>query len=187
MSASAAAPAYVLPPAFIPTQAGGLPPLSPTVSTAAAAAAPLPGLPSSGWPDLNAPPTTTTTAAPQHPAQSLLARLSALGGGAGEGAAPAAASLAAPPATPPYRTISGPPTTPRSLLRTSSLNIKKAAPNRVCCNALLAAYARAIPTQVRACFRCFGGRRGQPLQLRKRSHVASARGLAAWGGREDLT
>lgn len=37
----------------------------------------------------------------------------------------------------------------RGLLRTSSLNTKKSAPNRVCCNALLAAYARANPTQVR--------------------------------------
>lgn len=37
----------------------------------------------------------------------------------------------------------------RGLLRTSSLNTKKSAPNRVCCNALLAAYARAVPTQVR--------------------------------------
>ncbi|GIL87455.1 hypothetical protein Vretifemale_15433, partial [Volvox reticuliferus] len=35
----------------------------------------------------------------------------------------------------------------RGLLRTSSLNTKKSAPNRVCCNALLAAYARATPTQ----------------------------------------
>ncbi|GAX82150.1 hypothetical protein CEUSTIGMA_g9578.t1 [Chlamydomonas eustigma] len=37
----------------------------------------------------------------------------------------------------------------RSLLRTSSLNTKKSAPNRVCCNALLAAYTRAQPCQWR--------------------------------------
>ena len=42
----------------------------------------------------------------------------------------------------------------RGLLRTSSLNTKKSAPNRVCCNALLAAYARATPTQVRVPSRC---------------------------------
>lgn len=57
--------------------------------------------------------------------------------------------------------MAGTPT--RGLLRTSSLNAKKAAPNRVCCNALLAAYARAQPPQVTACplildvfFGCFG-------------------------------
>lgn len=44
------------------------------------------------------------------------------------------------------RTTSCPPYQ-RGLLRTSSLNNKKSAPNRVCCNALLAVYARASPTQ----------------------------------------
>lgn len=38
-------------------------------------------------------------------------------------------------------------------MRTSSLNTKKSAPNRVCCNALLAAYARAVPTQWRRAVR----------------------------------
>ncbi|KAF5842431.1 hypothetical protein DUNSADRAFT_7040 [Dunaliella salina] len=47
-----------------------------------------------------------------------------------------------------YRTASAPSGANRGLLRTSSLNSKKSAPNRVCCNALLAAYARASPTQV---------------------------------------
>lgn len=36
-----------------------------------------------------------------------------------------------------------------ALMRAGSLNTKKSAPNRVCCNALLAAYARASPPQWR--------------------------------------
>eukprot|EP01025_Chloroclados_australasicus_P023761 TRINITY_DN239_c2_g2_i1.p1 TRINITY_DN239_c2_g2~~TRINITY_DN239_c2_g2_i1.p1 ORF type:complete len:1156 (+),score=193.51 TRINITY_DN239_c2_g2_i1:471-3938(+) len=39
------------------------------------------------------------------------------------------------------------------LLRTSSISSKKAAPNRVCCNALLASYARAKPPQWRRALR----------------------------------
>ena len=57
-----------------------------------------------------------------------------------------------PPSTPPM-TSHLEPGGQRSLLRASSLNAKKAAPNRVCCNALLAAYSRAAPPQYRKAVR----------------------------------
>eukprot|EP00210_Caulerpa_lentillifera_P009501 g9061.t1 len=45
------------------------------------------------------------------------------------------------------RASSAPAPSPTVMLRTSSISNRKTAPNRVCCNALLAAYARAHPPQ----------------------------------------
>jgi hypothetical protein len=45
--------------------------------------------------------------------------------------------------------LHGSPTGGIRLGRAGSLNSKKSSPNRVCCNALLAAYARAVPPRWR--------------------------------------
>lgn len=50
-------------------------------------------------------------------------------------------------ACPISRTASAPTPSATVMLRTRSISNRKTAPNRVCCNALLAAYARAHPPQ----------------------------------------
>ena len=80
------------------------------------------------------------------------------------GSSPLALTLGCSPLA---RTTSTPILPGHSLLRSTSLNSKKSAPNRVCCNALLAAYARATPCQWRKVGGQGTGRGATPCQWRK--------------------